>query len=169
MRCYLGLFKTTTCTKFSIYAAVGMGRGAVRCGSSFAGPIMYRVLVCCGSTSPILICKLLPSRLPLVFVRSFELYECELDVLFFNYCTDTLVPVVALCTASFFRRWPGCAFLTYCARASADAAIAALHGQRRLDRVSLLAVLLRCLLNRTWYFGVHFNLFTLQSRGFNYR
>lgn len=31
---------------------------------------------------------------------------------------------------------PGCAFLTYCARASADAAIAALHGQRRLDRVS---------------------------------
>lgn len=30
----------------------------------------------------------------------------------------------------------GCAFLTYCARASADAAIAALHGQRRLDRVS---------------------------------
>eukprot|EP00752_Nemacystus_decipiens_P006128 g5526.t1 len=28
----------------------------------------------------------------------------------------------------------GCAFLTYCARSSADAAIAALHGQRRLDR-----------------------------------
>ncbi|CAM9112152.1 unnamed protein product, partial [Ectocarpus fasciculatus] len=26
----------------------------------------------------------------------------------------------------------GCAFLTYCARVSADAAIAALHGQRRL-------------------------------------
>lgn len=46
--------------------------------------------------------------------------------------------------------FPGCAFLTYCARASADAAIAALHGQRRLERVS-------------GYFCMRFTFLTLSS------
>lgn len=41
-------------------------------------------------------------------------------------------------------RAAGCAFLTYCARASADAAIAALHGQRRLDRVSAFNLRFQC-------------------------
>lgn len=53
------------------------------------------------------------------------------------FSLDALHHVVAPGPAPIHLR-SGCAFLTYCARSSADAAIAALHGQQKLDRVSVL-------------------------------